>query len=84
MVPAEQSLLLNVALVNLFARKTLANQVLLVNRMIIMVLQLDQRCPILLLKDQCPAEFTSNLLQHTCLEVSTLPSSGVFEINSAR
>ncbi len=45
---------------------------------------LDQGCPNSVLEGQCPAEFSSNLSQHTCLEVSSMPNrtwlaaSGVF------
>ncbi len=45
---------------------------------------LDQACPNSVLEGQCPAEFSSNLSQHTCLEVSSMPNrtwlaaSGVF------
>ncbi len=35
------------------------------------VFRLKQGCPILVLEDQCPAEFSFNQLQHSCLEVSS-------------
>lgn len=36
-------------------------------------LSLSQRCPILLLKGECPGEISANLPQHTGLEVSSNP-----------
>ncbi len=42
--------------------------------------QLDclyQGCPNSVLKGQCPAEFRSNLPQHTCHEVSSMPSKSM-------
>lgn len=35
----------------------------------LIIITLAQGCSILLLEGQCPTEFSSNLLQHTCLEV---------------
>ncbi len=35
---------------------------------------LGQGSPDSVLKGQCPAEFTSNLTQHTCMEFSSMPS----------
>ncbi len=37
---------------------------------------LSQGSSNLILKGQCPAEFSSNLPQHTCLAVSSIPSKG--------
>ncbi len=35
---------------------------------------LDQGCPNSVLEGRCPAEFSSNLPKHTCMEVSRMPS----------
>ncbi len=35
---------------------------------------LVQECPKSVLEGHCPAEFSSNLPQHTCLEVSSMPN----------
>ncbi len=35
---------------------------------------IDQGCPNSVLEGRCPAEFSSNLPQHTCLEASSMPS----------
>ncbi len=37
--------------------------------------QHEQVSPNLFLEGRCPAEFSSNLPQHTCLEVSSIPSN---------
>ncbi len=37
----------------------------------ISLFSIGQGCPLLLLKDQRPAEFKANLLQHTCLDISS-------------
>ncbi len=38
---------------------------------------LNQGCPNLVLKGHCPAEFSSYMPQHTCLEVSRMPSKSL-------
>ncbi len=38
---------------------------------------LVQGCPNLVLEGRCPAEFSSNLPQHTCREVSSVPSESL-------
>ncbi len=35
---------------------------------------LNQGCPNWVLEGRCPAEFSSNLPQHTCMEDSSMPS----------
>ncbi len=55
---------------------------------------LSQGCPNSVLEGRRPAEFSSNLLQHTCMEVSSMPSKSLIsffrcvwlglELNSAR
>ncbi len=41
------------------------------------IYSLTQGCPNSVLEGRCPAEFSSNLSQHTCIEVSSMPSKSL-------
>ncbi|KAI2665280.1 Kinesin-like protein KIF21A [Labeo rohita] len=43
---------------------------------------LTQGCPNSVLEGRCPAEFSSNLPEHTCLEVSSMPSKSLISSDS--